>query len=88
MTGLDDHEKSSRPQHHWRGEDVSSRPLKLALLAAAIICVIALIVYLKARHRPPALHDMLQSLPVNRPAPGSLRAEMLAVPLPSANRKG
>jgi hypothetical protein len=82
MTGLDQREDPNRPQRHWRGEDVSSRPLKLALIAAAIICIIALIVYLKARHRPPALHDMLHSQPTNRQAPGSLRAELHLIPLP------
>lgn len=41
----------------------SSRILKLAILAAAIIVIIAIVVYLKARHQPPALRDQLQSKP-------------------------
>ena len=41
----------------------SPRILKLALVAAAIIVVIALILYLKARKAPPALQDRLQSAP-------------------------
>jgi hypothetical protein len=81
MTNLEKPEDPNRPQHHWRGEDVSSRPLKLALLAAAIICVIAVVLYLKARHRPPALHDMLHSQPTSRTTPGSLRAEIHLIPL-------
>lgn len=70
-----------RREARWRDENPSSRPLKLALLAAAIICIIAIIVYLKARHHPPALHDILQSQPANRPAPGSLRAELHPISL-------
>ena len=42
----------------------SSRILKLAILAAAIIVIIAIVVYLKARHQPPALRDQLQVTPV------------------------
>ena len=42
----------------------SSRILKLAILAAAIIVIIAIVVYLKARHQPPALRDELQATPV------------------------
>ena len=42
----------------------SSRILKLAILAAAIIVIIAIVVYLKARHQPPALRDQLQGTPV------------------------
>ncbi|HVA17498.1 MAG TPA: hypothetical protein VMV59_07260 [Candidatus Dormibacteraeota bacterium] len=41
----------------------SSKILKLAILAAAIIVIIAIVVYLKARHQPPALRDQLQSKP-------------------------
>lgn len=41
----------------------SSRILKLAILAAAIIVIIAIVVYLKARQQPPALRDQLQSKP-------------------------
>ncbi|HEV2340932.1 MAG TPA: hypothetical protein VGS15_03935 [Candidatus Acidoferrales bacterium] len=45
-------------------DDVPSpRILKLALVAAAIIVVIALILYLKARKAPPALQDRLQLAP-------------------------
>ena len=84
MTGFDQRDNPGNSPHRWRGEDVSSRPLKLALLAAAIICIIAIVVYLKARHHPPALHDMLQSQPANRrSAPGSMRAEIHVASLPS-----
>src|SRR5487761_1035635 len=40
-----------------------SRILKLAILAAAIIVIIAIVVYLKARHQPPALRDQLHARP-------------------------
>lgn len=76
MTDLDGGMDPKRPQPRWRDENPSSRPLKLALLAAAIICIIAIIVYLKARHHSPALHDILKSQPANRTSPGSLRAEL------------
>lgn len=39
----------------------SSRILKLALLAAAIIVIIGIVLYLKARHEPPALKDQLNT---------------------------
>lgn len=81
MTDLDERRDPDRPQRHWRGEDVSSRPLKLALLAAAIICIIAIIIYLKARHQPPALHNMRHLRPTSRSTPGNMRAEMYAFPL-------
>ncbi|MGB6485228.1 MAG: hypothetical protein WBE86_17260 [Candidatus Acidiferrales bacterium] len=88
MTDFDERDKPDKPQDRWREENPSSRPLKLALLAAAIICIIAIVVYLKARHQPPALRDMLQSQPANhptsRPTPGSLRAEIHLIPLPSS----
>lgn len=51
----------------------SPRILKLALLAAAIIVVIALILYFKARMAPPALHNDL------RIAPSSLNACVISV---------
>ncbi|MGB7023858.1 MAG: hypothetical protein WBD73_08685 [Candidatus Acidiferrales bacterium] len=41
----------------------SSKILKLAIVAALIIVIIALVLYLKARHQPPALRDRLQSQP-------------------------
>jgi len=41
----------------------SSKILKLAIVAALIIVVIALVLYLKARHQPPALRDQLHSKP-------------------------
>lgn len=41
----------------------SSKILKLAIVAALIIVIIALVLYLKARHQPPALRDQLQSKP-------------------------
>ncbi|HXU19020.1 MAG TPA: hypothetical protein VN788_00395 [Verrucomicrobiae bacterium] len=46
----------------------SPRVLKLALIAAAIILLIGVLLYLKARHAPPALHDEL--LPGARMANG------------------
>lgn len=81
MTDSDDRNSPNRPQPRWRDENPSSRPLKLALLAAAIISIIAILVYLKARHHPPALHDILQNQP--RPSePGSMRAQLRLVSLP------
>lgn len=41
----------------------SSKILKLAIVAALIIVIIALVLYLKARHQPPALRDELQGKP-------------------------
>ncbi|HLW43774.1 MAG TPA: hypothetical protein VKS00_04750 [Candidatus Acidoferrales bacterium] len=41
----------------------SSKILKLAIVAALIIVIIALVLYLKARHQPPALRDQLHSKP-------------------------
>lgn len=41
----------------------SSKILKLAIVAALIIVIIALVLYLKARHQPAALRDQLQSKP-------------------------
>lgn len=38
----------------------SPRVLKLALIGAGIILLIGILLYLKARHAPPALHDELQ----------------------------
>lgn len=85
MADLDQHDNPDRPSSRWKNENPSSKPLKLALLAAAIICVIAIIVYLKARHHPPALHDILQHPPANRSEPGSLRAAVnRLVSFPSA----
>lgn len=74
MADFEDRENAERPRREWRDDNPSSRPLKLALLAAAIICVIAIVVYLKARHHPPALHDILQRPPATRSEPGSMRA--------------
>lgn len=82
MSNFDEHNDPNRPQPRWRDENPSSRPLKLALLAAAIICIIAIVAYLKARHHPPALHDILQSQPTKPSEPGSMHAEMHLVPLP------
>jgi hypothetical protein len=88
MTDFDERNNPKKPQDRWRNENPSSGPLKLALLAAAIICIIAIVIYLKARHRPPALRDMLQSQPAShptgRPTPGSLRAETHSISLPSS----
>jgi hypothetical protein len=89
MTDFDERDNPNKQQQRWRDENPSSRTLKLALLAAAIICIIAIVVYLKARHQPPALHDMLQSKPASHPAtrppPGSMRAETRPFLLPSTN---
>jgi hypothetical protein len=82
MADLDEHNNPKNPQPRWQNENPGSGPLKLALLAAAIICIIAIVVYLKARHRPPALHDMLQSHPTSRSTPGSMRAELHPILLP------
>jgi hypothetical protein len=82
MTDSEERNNPNRPQPRWRDDNPSSRPLKLALLAAAIICVIAIAFYLKARHHPPALHDILQTQPTRPSEPGSMHAEMHVVPLP------
>ncbi len=88
MTDLDERDNPNK-QQRWRDENPSSRTLKLALVAAAIICIIAIVLYLKARHQPPALHDMLQSKPAShpasRPVPGSMRAETHPLLLASSN---
>lgn len=58
--------KNSAPPNRGRDErPPSPHVLKLALIGAAIILIIGLVLYLKARHAPPALHDELQiqSLP-------------------------
>jgi hypothetical protein len=47
----------------YEGNVPSSKILKLAIVAALIIVIIALVLYLKARHQPPALRDQLQSKP-------------------------
>ena len=41
----------------------SSKILKLAIVAALIIVILALALYLKARHQPPALRDQLHGKP-------------------------
>jgi hypothetical protein len=85
MADFEEHDNPERPRRQWRDDNPSSRPLKLALLAAAIICVIAIVVYLKARHHPPALHDILQHPPASRSEPGSMRAAIYKLyPFPSA----
>ncbi len=73
--GWDDPRTYPEPERGRKGllrgpdeEPPSPRILKLALLAAAIIVVIALILYFKARKAPPALQDQLNI------APASLRA--------------
>lgn len=78
MADFDERDNPHKQQNRWRDENPSSGPLKLALIAAAIICIIAIVIYLKARHQPPALHNMLQSQPIKRPRPGSRRAEIRA----------
>ncbi|HEV2289168.1 MAG TPA: hypothetical protein VGR81_09470 [Candidatus Acidoferrales bacterium] len=50
------------------------RILKIALLAAAAIVIIALILYFKARHAPPALKNQLQTNPSQIYARSSLCA--------------
>ncbi|MGH9728536.1 MAG: hypothetical protein ACRD4V_08095 [Candidatus Acidiferrales bacterium] len=55
----------------------SSKVLKLAIVAALIIVIIGLALYLKARHQPPALRDQLQMTPV-RAAPRQLRYAKLS----------
>ncbi|HKF51410.1 MAG TPA: hypothetical protein VKB26_03800 [Candidatus Acidoferrales bacterium] len=82
MSEFDEHGDPNKPQRGWKDENPSSRPLKLALLAAAIICIVAIVVYLKARHHPPALHDILQTQPTNHSRPGSTRAQIHPALLP------
>lgn len=84
MTGFDEHDNPTKPKERWRDDTPSSRPLKLALIAAAVICIIAIIVYFKARHQPPALHDMLQTQPAARPLPGSMRAQNRSFRMPAS----
>lgn len=50
----------------------SSRILKLALVAAAIILALGIVLYLKARHEPPALQDELRTAPAKYEARISL----------------
>jgi hypothetical protein len=62
MANFAEGDKSNPSQNPWRDErPPSPHVLKLALIAAAIILVIGILVYLKARHAPPALHDELQT---------------------------
>lgn len=84
MADFDEHDKPERRRRQWQDNNPSSRPLKFALLAAAIICVIAIVVYLKARHNPPALHNILQRPPAARSQPGSMRALVHQVRFPVA----
>lgn len=61
MANLDEPGRPAPASNRWRDErPPSPRVLKFALIAAAIIVVIAIVLYLKARHAPPALHDELQ----------------------------
>jgi|GEM_PF-5702121 len=51
-------ESPNPPQNRWRDDrPPSARVLKLALIGAAIILIVGLLLYWKARHEPPALHD-------------------------------
>src|SRR5690348_5333709 len=70
--GWDDPREKKEPDDAGRrsllgspDEVPSPRILKLALLAAAIIVVIALILYLKARKAPPALQNDLRVAPTS-----------------------
>jgi hypothetical protein len=58
-------ETDERPRGLLREPDEvpSPRILKLALVAAAIIVIIALILYFKARKAPPALRNDLRAAP-------------------------
>ena len=58
--GTADKKDSSGGPSRWQDEPPPSpRVLKLALIAAAIILLIGVLLYLKARHAPPAIHDEL-----------------------------
>ena len=59
MAALENRDNTSRPNRRRDEPPPSPRVLKLALIAAAIILVIGILLYLKARHAPPALHDEL-----------------------------
>jgi hypothetical protein len=59
MAALENRDNPSRPNRRRDEPPPSPRVLKLALIAAAIILVIGILLYLKARHAPPALHDQL-----------------------------
>ena len=69
--GWDDPREKPETSERRRGllrepdEVPSPRILKLALMAAAIIVVIALILYFKARKAPPALRDDMRSAPAS-----------------------
>lgn len=84
MADFDEPNNPNKQPNRWRDDNPSSRPLKLALIAAAIICVIAIVIYLRARHQPPALHNILQSQPIKRSRPGSLRAQIYARQSPTS----
>ena len=59
--GTGDKKDRSGAPSRWQDEPPPSpRVLKLALIAAAIILLIGILLYLKARHAPPAMHDQLQ----------------------------
>lgn len=60
MGTADKKDRSGAPSR-WQDEPPPSpRVLKLALIAAAIILLIGVLLYLKARHAPPAMHDELR----------------------------
>jgi hypothetical protein len=84
--GWDDPREKPETDERRRGllrepdEVPSPRILKIALVAAAIIVVIALILYFKARNAPPALRSGL------RAAPTALRACNIS-PRATSNRQ-
>lgn len=81
MAALENQDNPGRPNRR-PDEPPSPRVLKLALIAAAIILLIGILVYIKARHAPPALRDELQirSLPAFPAARAATAARIAANP--------
>lgn len=62
MSDLENPQRTSDTSRRSYEDNVPPpRVLKIALLAAAAIVIIALILYFKARHAPPALKNQLQT---------------------------
>lgn len=70
MGQVEDPRDNQEKRNRYEENVPSSKILKLAILAALIIVVIALVLYLKARHQPPALRNQLQV------SPTQLKAQM------------
>ncbi|HKV26813.1 MAG TPA: hypothetical protein VJN90_00900 [Candidatus Acidoferrales bacterium] len=64
MAEVDDQNEKQKKGNGYEENVPSSKILKLAIVAALVIVIIALVLYLKARHQPPALRNQLEMTPV------------------------